>query len=230
MHTWASAATHVGRRPRNEDASYVDCDVGFFVVADGMGGHGGGDVAARLVVNSMATTFRTLRRDAAMKDRMSTVFEIANGAVKRQQAGALRDMGATAVALCVSRGTGMLAHVGDSRAYRLREGRIERLTRDHSYVEMMRAAGMAAPHHLAHIVTRALGRDDAAPELRAISVLPGDVYLLCSDGVSDVMPDPHLKLMLERIYHPANAADAIVERSISVGGHDNATAAVIRID
>lgn len=230
MHAWGAAASHIGRRRRNEDSSFVDCDSGLFVVADGMGGHGGGDVASRLIVNSMATTFRTLRRDSAMKARMQAVFEIANGAVKRQQRGPMRDMGATVVALCVSHGTGMLAHVGDSRGYRLREGRIERLTRDHSYVEMMRAAGMAAPHHLAHIVTRALGRDDATPDLRAVSALPGDVFLLCSDGVSDVVPDAHLQILLARTYHPASAAEAIVDRAIAVGGEDNATAVVIRID
>lgn len=230
MHAWGAAASHIGHRTRNEDASYVDCDSGFFVVADGMGGHSGGDVAARLIVNSMATTFRTLRRNSSMKERMGAVFDIANAAVRRKQRGALRDMGATVVAMCVQGGTGMLAHVGDSRAYRLRGGRIERLTRDHSYVEMMRAAGMAAPHHLAHIVTRAVGRTDATPELRAISALPGDVFLLCTDGVSDVVPDAHLRVLLDRAYHPCTTAESIVARAIAVGGHDNATAVVVRID
>lgn len=231
MHFWSACISLRGPRPRNEDAFYSDPDLGLFLVADGLGGHPGGQIASRTCVTALSAAFRGQEPTRPTGSRLASAVRIADAAIRRQQRGAFASMGTTLVGLALEHaGAGVVAHVGDSRAYRLRSGRLERLTRDHSYVERMRASGMAPSPGMSHIVTRAMGHGCATPELREVIARPGDVFLLCTDGVSDVLPAATMAAVMGRAYRPLAAAERIAEQALRSGSRDNATALVIRID
>ena len=233
MHPWSGIVSHVGARRRNEDA-WVDApELGLFAVADGMGGHAGGALASRLAAEALLTTFRSQRRDLgpeALGARLETGFRVAEVQVRRRRVAELARMGTTLAALALEAGVGVVAHVGDSRVYRCRGGVVEALTRDHSYVEQMRAAGMAPARHLRHLITRAVGSDRGPPELRRVDARAGDTFLLCTDGLSDVLGAGHIRRVLARTYAPERSAEALVHEALRRGTQDNVTALVVRID
>ena len=239
----AAARTHRGRRPNNEDAHVVDLDHRLFVVADGMGGYEGGEVASRLVVHTLHDFFLQNDLDGELtwpwgvdptrghvENLVAIGVRLANLEVIRRRRGRLRQMGSTVVAAALDGDRLVLAHVGDSRIYRLRDGSLERLTRDHSFVEQLRAMGVAEqPEGMGHIITKAIGFDgDAQPDVRVEMARRGDVILLCSDGVSDPVGDAALATLLEA-ESAAGAAEGIVEAAYEAGGTDNITALVVRV-
>ncbi len=240
----AAARTHRGRRPNNEDAHVVDLDRQLFVVADGMGGYEGGEVASRLVVHTVHDFFVLDETDEErtwpfgvdsargfVENQLACAIRLANLEVVARRRGRLAKMGSTVVALAIDGDRAVLAHVGDSRIYRLRRGNLEQLTRDHSFYAQLEAMGVVErPEGLGHVITRAIGfGDDAAPDLRVEPLAPGDVFLLCSDGLSEPLDAGAIASMLAQ-GDPGEAAEGLVRAAYDAGGTDNITAVVVRCD
>lgn len=226
---WAVLSDTGLRRPRNEDRWIADPAVGV-VVADGMGGHAAGDVAAEAAARATFADLPGLREPGARD-----LVRRANAAVAR--AGAERGverLGSTFVALAVHHNHVVIVHVGDSRAYRLRDGELEQLTRDHSVRAELEAAGVpleaaTQAHVRLDAVTSYLGHvTEPVPPFRVatFSVMAGDRFLLCSDGVhGSVGPDVILRALGTATCR--GACHALIEAANAAGGSDNATAAVI---
>lgn len=228
------ASSDTGRRSNNEDAWVASPELGFYAVADGMGGYEGGEVASRMAVETLLAYFERLGADGidlendedGARDQMRMAIRMADRAVQRAAVGDLRQMGTTLVCMLVRGSRALLAHVGDSRIYRAREGELALLTRDHSLVAEMEAAGLSAGAHLSHVITQALGQGPAArPDLRVVDVLPGDRFLLCTDGLTDVMS---LGEIADGLSRRRGVARALVDAAYDLGSMDNITALVVR--
>jgi PPM family protein phosphatase len=249
---WA-ACSHPGiRRLINEDSYCTRPDLGLFVVADGMGGHVAGEIASRIVVQAIERFVEDTREADATStwphdfdlslsldgNRLKGAFHIANQLLAREVAGShdLRGMATTASAVLVNAGAAALAHVGDSRIYRLRSGDIERMTVDHSWVEDQVRAGLlsaneARQHPWRNVVTRALsGGEDPLIDLRTIDLAPSDRLLLCSDGLSSMVTDARIAAILAAHDEPAKACEALIAEANEAGGPDNVTTLVLHID
>lgn len=249
----AHGATHPGRqRSENEDAFGVFAEERFFIVADGVGGHHAGEVASRMTVDGLARFFRTFHADPRQKwpypiDRdlslggnlLKVGIRVANDEV-RAAAGEdntrLR-MASTVVALTIGDRQMAVAHLGDARAYRLRRGFLSRLTRDHSVIEeMMALQPQLKPEDLAgfahrNVITRSVGsKPDVEPEVRTLEVERGDVYLLCTDGLSAPLDDETIARMLIAHPEPSLACQQLIDAANAAGGPDNVTAVVVRVD
>jgi PPM family protein phosphatase len=237
MHLDVAALTDRGRRRRrNEDAVLCAFGSRLFAVADGMGGHAGGEVASTLAIATLAAS---LHRPPAASPRhaLAAAFADANHAVYERSLGEpqLRGMGTTLTALLLAAdGTGWLAHIGDSRGYRLRRGRLRRLTRDHTWVQEQVEAGRLPPHAadrhpMSNIITRALGIEpDAEPELRRTGVRAGDGVLLCTDGLIAVVDEAEIAAAMAASTSAETCVRDLVELANARGGPDNVTAIVIR--
>lgn len=238
--------THVGRRSHNEDAWMARADLGLFVVADGLGGYEGGEVASRCVVDTFSGFRERLAEDpeatwphdlrpelSREEDLLLNCTVLAQRAVLARRVGHLREMGSTVVALAFGERGAAVAHVGDSRLYRLREGRLEALTRDHSVLEELRAAGGEVPSRrespYGHLITRALGTENAEPTVRALEVRVGDVYLLCSDGLYEPLGPERMAARLGQPGRALDVAERLVHEAYVAGGTDNITAIVVRV-
>ena len=244
MTTELFAAVDPGRaRSNNEDSVAIDASVSLAVLADGMGGYNAGEVAS-----NMATTFiraelgRWLREassqasDAEVRRAMDICVDNANRAIfnaansNPQYAG----MGTTLV-VAVFRDTRlMLGHVGDSRCYRLRAGRLQQITRDHSLLQEQIDAGLITPEQAAfsvnkNLVTRAVGVEDTVLlETHQHDVLPDDLYLLCSDGLSDMLPDAGIGQLLMSNETLEGRSRALIAAANDAGGKDNISVIVVR--
>ena len=247
--SWAARSDPGRRRPTNEDSYCARADLGLFIVADGMGGHVGGEVASRLAVDELerfvdATTgidagdTWPIPIDLAVGrngNRLQAGLDLANRCIADRVEGSLdlRGMATTAVALLVSEDVAALAHVGDSRAYRLRANQLTRLTRDHSWVEEQMRAGMLSPtaaraHPWRNIVTRALsGADDLRIDLSEFRLEPGDELLLCSDGLSSVVADDEIGVVLGAPGTLDGMCGELIRRANDAGGPDNVTVLVL---
>ena len=233
IHFSHGAATSVGRvRQVNED-SYLAVPP-LFVVADGMGGHGSGDLASRIAIEDMSACveLRPLFAEAVL-----TALEHANRHItERDEA---NRMGTTATGLAALETAGgdhlMVFNVGDSRVYRLSGGRLEQLTVDHSEVQELVLAGVitkeqARTHPRRNVVTRALGSDAGMmPDHWLLPAIGGDRYLVCSDGLFSELPDEVI-LPLLAAGTPQQAADALVSAANDAGGRDNVTVVVVDIE
>jgi serine/threonine protein phosphatase PrpC len=236
----AVGRTHPGRRrARNEDAYAVDACLGLLVVADGMGGHAAGDVASQLAVDTMIETFNdpfdpwsphTPRPARAAGAVLVAAVQRANTRVYTtgQTMEELEGMGTTLVAALAFRGCLAVAHVGDSRAYLLRERWLARLTEDHTVAnarrhDMHRFAGYG------HALTRSVGASDAIEvEMRYLTPRAGDVLLLCSDGLTNVVADEDIAAVLLANGDLDSAAEHLIRRANDNGGPDNITVALQR--
>lgn len=246
----AGGATDVGqRRTHNEDAVLVRDDLDLYLVADGAGGHNAGEVASHLCARSMANYFGATIRSTHQSPEFNR-FGMPNGA-RRLSAAVLkanrdiveisrsskahRGMGTTLVAACFSPRSGLLhvAHVGDSRCYRLRAGHLELLTKDHSLLtdvleqrpELEDAVLSQLPKN---VVTRALGMDETLRvSMRSFTLVEGDRYLLCSDGLSGPVPMPDLARALGSEATPEQLALRLIELANEAGGPDNIAALVL---
>ncbi|WP_224365969.1 PP2C family protein-serine/threonine phosphatase [Hyalangium versicolor] len=245
MRIESAGQTHVGRRAHNEDAYVIRTDLGLYVVADGLGGQAGGEVASRCVVDAFSEYGERLVRDpdatwpiqlnpqhSREENLLTACTALAQRELISRRVGYLRDMGSTVVALAVGEKGGAVAHVGDSRLYRLRGGELEAVTQDHSVTEELRAAGLAPPPRgqsaFGHIITRALGTDRAEPTVQRLELRPGDVYLLCSDGLYEPLGPEGIITGLSR---PSltDACNTLVTSAFDAGGRDNITAVVVRL-
>ena len=246
MKSQAFGLTDIGkRRDSNEDNFVVDTPTGLFAVADGMGGHAAGEVAAQLAIDTLSEAFMGDERPVTELDSngagehlseavLRANRKIFDTVVTRQE---YRGMGTTVVSVVLTDGDYIIGHVGDSRAYLLRGETIERLTSDHSYVNEQVKLGLlteedADRHPMRNIVTRALGnRLDISVDLRHETPRVGDVVLLCSDGLNSMLSDIEIQKNLElHRDDPESACRALIEAANSRGGEDNVTVIVIRFD
>jgi len=250
----AEGASHIGRvRKRNEDSFAVHAELGLVVVADGMGGHPGGDVASRTATHE-AGIFLQERlplaagarpdKDLALAELGQTMEAVATAAHAAVRAHGKTDpvlarMGTTFTAMVVDLQTGIfgIGHVGDSRAYRLRDGDLLQLTRDDTWVQERVenedfTPEQARRHPFAHLVTQALGLDDA-PEPHVVTgeVAEGDTYLLCTDGLVGMLDDEAVGEHLTEGAGdpPGTIAQRLVDAANESGGRDNITVVVLRI-
>jgi protein phosphatase len=223
------ARTDVGRvREGNEDAYTAEDPL--YAVADGMGGHQGGEVASKLALE-------TLARAADGRSDLAEVVRDANRTVysRAAQDPGLAGMGTTLTAVLVQDDRLHLAHVGDSRLYLLRDGSLDRVTRDHTVVERMVEEGRmtsedAKIHPQRSILTRALGvEEDVQVDEADIDVRPGDRVLLCSDGLTGMVEDDDIGRILQEHPDPQEASDALVAAANQAGGQDNITAVVLDV-
>jgi protein phosphatase len=233
----AAAGTHVGRRRRiNEDRFAVAPELGLYLVADGMGGHTAGQVASELAAEASLRAIRTLQ-DASVSPAEKLRFAVAsaNRAIfeAARERPELAGMGTTLVAMLATEDRVALAHVGDSRAYLVRGGRIRQLTDDHSVVgELLRrreiSAEAAREHPHRHVLTRALGvRPGVEPDLAELSPAAGDVFTLCSDGLTTHVRDEEIAKSMDEA-DPQAAVDGLIELANARGGEDNITLVLLR--
>lgn len=245
----AFGLTDVGRkRKHNEDAYLLDAERGLFVVADGMGGHAAGEVASHLTVESIQEfisgteddhdntwPFGYNNRYSVDGNRLSTAVERANEKVMRAVVNRpeLKGMGTTVVAALFDEKRVTLVHVGDSRAYLLRDSELRRLTDDHSWVQEQVNAGIlseeeARSHPLKNVVTRALGGGaHVAVDLIEIPIGEGDRYLLCSDGLTGMVSDEEILDALTSPRTPEQIVRGLVDLANERGGVDNITAILV---
>jgi PPM family protein phosphatase len=226
------ARSDVGRiREVNEDSYLMEDPI--FVIADGMGGHIAGDVASSTAVDVIADV--TKNADARDPNSLGSIVRRANEAIwkKAQADPSLRGMGTTCTLLMVQDSTAHLAHVGDSRAYLLRDRELSQLTEDHTLVGRMVQDGRLTPeeaqrHPHRNVITRALGIDsDVQVDVLTFDLIPGDRLLLCSDGLSSMVDAEAIRQTLAHEGDPQRAADALVDLANSAGGEDNITAVVV---
>ncbi|MHB8801005.1 MAG: Stp1/IreP family PP2C-type Ser/Thr phosphatase [Thermoanaerobaculia bacterium] len=247
----AFGLTDVGRkRKHNEDAYLLDAERGLFVVADGMGGHAAGEVASRLTVESIQEfiagteddhdntwPFGYNNRYSVDGNRLSTAVERANEKVMRAVVNRpeLKGMGTTVVAALFDEKRATLVHVGDSRAYLLRDAELRRLTDDHSWVQEQVNAGIlseeeARSHPLKNVVTRALGGGaHVAVDLIEIPVGDGDRFLLCSDGLTGMVSDEELTEALSSSRSLEQIVRGLIDLANERGGVDNITAITVEV-
>jgi protein phosphatase len=239
----AAGATDVGRvRKGNEDSFFVDDRRGVFLVADGMGGHAAGEIASALASRAVGGTLvrgvdEELEADL-LADAMKRSLHAAHEAIlaHTQQHPSTEGMGTTLTALVVcSDGTYRLGHVGDSRMYLWRGGELRQITRDHTWVQREVDEGRlteqgARRHRLSHILTRALGADSADnPDISGGSFAPGDLILLCSDGLTGMLTDKMIAKILEEDAPLRDLASRLIAEANARGGRDNITAVLVRI-
>jgi serine/threonine protein phosphatase PrpC len=227
-------ATDTGRqRSANEDSVFVRAPL--FVIADGMGGAQAGEVASKTSVESFDRPLPEGPPERTLKE----TIEAANREIHRRarQDKSLAGMGTTTTAAIVDERAEEVAigHVGDSRAYRLRRGKLERLTRDHSLVEEMRRKGQlteaqAEDHPQRSIITRALGPEpEVEVDLQTVPAQAGDVFLICSDGLTTMLDDEHIERLLTRATSMASAVRALVDEANRAGGRDNISVVAFKL-
>lgn len=240
--------THVGQvRQANEDFLLVDPDLGLYIVCDGCGGHAGGSIASRTAALAVERSLQAGRSvidafqdtpasragvvrlvEDAIQDASREIFKLASGDTKNA------GMATTLTLLLTLGDKGLMGHVGDSRLYLFRDGQIHRLSEDHTYVNELIRRGKATPEEAAaspygHVIMRALGPESTQVDTLLFDILPGDVFLLCSDGlirhVEDeempaILADPRTEMLPQQLVELANAR----------GAEDNVTTIVVRVE
>ncbi|MBC8063425.1 MAG: serine/threonine-protein phosphatase [Chlorobia bacterium] len=207
-----------------------------FLVCDGMGGHAAGQIASELTAKTFIDVYlnhpssdSTVAMSGAVAAANRYVLDVARAVPSR------RGMGTTLSALILLQDKAYTVQVGDSRVYRLRAGELAMLTQDHTYVEESIRMGIMTPeealtHQYKHVLTRAVGTEDAVnPDVEAHDLEPGDLYLLCSDGLLNHVPDEQIADVM-RNYNPSEIAWKLVGMALLGGGSDNTTVMVVRVD
>jgi len=230
------------QRTYNDDSIAVSEKWGVVVLADGMGGHQAGDVAARMVTDTVLSELahsasRHIEKSQAQR-AMSDAVRKANRAIHERAKTNKRfnGMGATLVALRFLPGLATVGHVGDARLYLLRDERLEQLTLDHSLLQEQVSGGLisgedAKVSHNRNFVTRALGvEEDIEPEVGTLQPRPGDLFLLCSDGLNDMVDNADIELVLNALKGNIGlAARQLVMIANDHGGHDNVSVILVKV-
>jgi serine/threonine protein phosphatase PrpC len=252
------ALTHVGRRDSNQDAFLASAELGVFAVADGMGGYAGGEIASQLAIEALSELVSRQRKDDDAtwpyaldrsldlgENMLCAATRLAHSRIAERRRGKLAQMGSTVAMLLAHQGCAVIGHVGDSRVYRLRDGALEQLTRDHSVYQEMLDNGFDLPaledFPYRNMITRALGAQPT-PDLSTHALRDGDLFLLCSDGLSG--PVPHARMIeilgsflgwprcdqsAEHAREQAlwRAGWALVHEALERGGTDNVTVVLV---
>jgi protein phosphatase len=234
----AAAASHVGKvRSNNQDSGYAGASL--FLVADGMGGHAGGDVASAIATNRIKEIDHDYPTAEDAQVALQSALLAANGLLAETvfEHPELTGMGTTVSALLRVDGKVALAHIGDSRIYLLRDGRLKQITIDHTFVQRLVDTGRiteeeALTHPRRSVLMRVLGDVDSSPEIDTwtLDTLPGDRWLICSDGLSGVVKPELIEGILANVDSPKAAADRLVRASLDAGAPDNVTVVVVDID
>jgi protein phosphatase len=249
----SAVASHPGlRREENEDSYCVRPDLGLYIVADGMGGHAAGEVASRLAIDTIEafideTKTSDVQRtwpfpyDPALShdgNRLKAAMRLANrriaSAVERDPS--LKGMATTAASLLIGPEGVTVAHVGDSRVYRSRNGALQQVTDDHSWVgEQVRAGSLteadAKQHPWRNVVTRALaGGEDPEVDVAEVQAERGDVLMICSDGLSGVVSNDACQAIIAAASSLEEACEHLIHAANAAGGPDNITVALLTID
>jgi serine/threonine protein phosphatase PrpC len=227
---WAAVTDQGHVRSNNEDSHFASDQV--LVVADGMGGMAAGDLASRIAIEAMVSLDSQIPTEHQM-DALHRALEIANGRIAETVATdpTLAGMGTTLTAVLFNGERAAMAHVGDSRAYLLRDGRLNQLTKDDTYVQMLVDQGLikpeeAAAHPRRAVVTRVLQGEPVTPAYVIVEPQRGDRWLLCSDGLTGVVPDAVLEEELRTIADPKSCAERLIDLALRGGGPDNITVIV----
>ncbi|HEX7663969.1 MAG TPA: Stp1/IreP family PP2C-type Ser/Thr phosphatase [Polyangiaceae bacterium] len=240
------------QREHNEDSFVVLKEYDLFVVADGMGGHRAGDVASKLATETISEFFKSTANDdvtwpfhfdtnlSEEENRLLTGIRVANRQIfeRSTRSREYHGMGTTVVGAMFSpsKGRMFIGHVGDSRAYRVRAGKIEQLTRDHSLIndyllampDLTEEQRSELPKN---VITRALGmQDQVVVDLQHDDPLPGDCYILCSDGLSGMIQDDEIQSIVSGSANIVDACRELIAKANEHGGEDNITAVVIKIE
>ena len=247
------AITDVGRKRKgNEDSLFVNPDQHLFVVADGMGGHAAGEIASKIAVDAINEFVLLTGGDEEITwpfgldenmsydgNRLKTAIRYANRKVLEatKEKSEYEGMATTVAAVLVDGDTANLGHVGDSRVYLVRDGKISQLTADHSWVNEQIQSGVisadqARTHPLRNVVTRALGgKPDLQVDMKVHKIQKGDILLLCSDGLTTMIPDEDIgRVVQESEGDVEKAAKALVATANARGGEDNITVVLMRFD
>jgi len=247
------AVTDVGRKRKgNEDSLFVNAEQNLFVVADGMGGHAAGEVASKVAVDAINEFVCLTGGDEEITwpfgldetisydgNRLKTAIRHANRKVLEatREKTEYEGMATTVAAVLVDGDCANLGHVGDSRVYLVRDGRISQLTSDHSWVNEQIQSGVISPdqartHPLRNVVTRALGgKPDLQVDMQVHDIESGDILLLCSDGLTTMIPDEDIaRVVAEADGDVEKAARALVASANAKGGEDNITVVLLRFD
>jgi len=245
-----AARTDPGKmRANNEDAVFCDAGLGLAILADGMGGYNAGEVASSMATTLLAASLGRVMSEVAAQPPGDTglrsihlqLWELIDETNTEIYCAAQSDfrcfgMGTTLVVAWFYDNCLTVAHIGDSRLYRLRGDGLEQITRDHSLLQEQLDSGMISPaqaraFHARNLVTRAVGVEPGVePEIQGIEVLVDDVFLLCSDGLSDMVDDGEIARMLREYGDdPAIAADRLVEMANDNGGRDNVSVVVVKV-
>jgi len=253
MRITSCGMTDVGvKRTNNEDNYLINDELNLFVVCDGMGGHVGGEFASAIAVNTVEEVLTSIELQPdgesfdpdeydspveLMREKLRYSIRLAGKRIfeKATEETEYKGMGTTCLALMVDNGNAFIAHVGDSRGYLVRGGRIEQITEDHSLVNERLRAGLitedeAKNHKLKNIITRSLGfMDDVEIDLQVRAIRRGDLFVLCSDGLSNLVETGEIgEISLD--HGPQKASRTLIEMACERGGDDNITVVVVRID
>ncbi|NJL61772.1 MAG: serine/threonine-protein phosphatase [Methylacidiphilales bacterium] len=226
-------------RFNNQDAFYTDPEGRFFIVADGMGGHAGGEEASRIATQEIQAYLGTnwdstipsqkLLEEALLKANEAIIFD-------QQSHPERSDMGTTAVVVVFRGDSPFCAHVGDSRLYRWRDSQLEQITEDHTWVARALKVGDISPdeariHPFRHVLSRCLGREDLQHiEVQPLNIQEGDRLLLCSDGLTEELVDEKIAIHMQDASMLDKASIALIEDAKEHGGHDNITVVLVAID
>jgi protein phosphatase len=251
MRIEVSGQTHVGmKRNHNEDNLLLLPEERLFVVADGMGGHSSGEIASKIAVDQMAEFFRMTSQDHEItwpykmdktrnydENRLATGIKLANVRIYQKASSdqKYKGMGTTIVSVYFANDHQVLVgHVGDSRVYFLRDGVLKQITEDHSLLNDYLKAKKLTPEEIEafphkNVIVRALGmKDTVTVDLNTIEPKPNDVYLLCSDGLSGMVPDEQIRDILLRQHDLHKAAAMLIDAANANGGNDNVTCVLAR--
>jgi protein phosphatase len=233
----SAAVSHVGKiRANNQDSGYAGSQL--FVVADGMGGHAGGDVASAIAIKRVIEVDKPFTSPHDAEFALQSALLAANALLAETvfEHPELTGMGTTVSAILRVDDKIVLAHIGDSRVYRYRDGKLEQISADHTFVQRLVDSGRITPEEAAvhprrSVLMRVLGDIDASPEIdtAVLDTQPGDRWLLCSDGLSSYVSDDKIRATLRAIGDPEAAANRLVKESLDQGAPDNVTVVVVDI-
>jgi protein phosphatase len=226
-------------RSVNQDAYYIDPEGRFFIVADGMGGHAGGQEASQIATETVqAYLNESWTADASSEEMLRDALLKANQMIlqDQQQHPERADMGTTIVVVIFRNDEPWCAHIGDSRLYRFRGAKLDQITEDHTWVARAMRVGEISPdqarvHPWRHVLAQCLGREDLQQiDVQPLQVQAGDRLLLCSDGLTEELSDQLITSRLKSIRGCDRAATALVEDAKSHGGRDNITVVLVLLD
>lgn len=239
------------KRKQNEDSYFIDPSTNLFVVADGMGGHAAGEVASRIAVNAIRDFIQEANQNEngendsgdppklGAAENLMAAIQLANDRILRDMEENLKHlgMGTTVVALWMVNNRAFIGHVGDSRAYLVRNGKIRQLTSDHTLVNEQVRRGIltsseARQHPSRNILTRAVGsHGQVVVDINEEDLQNDDYLLLCSDGLYSMVEDPRiLKIVTQNFSNPGKASESLIQAANEQGGEDNITVILLKIN
>ncbi len=235
-----SGKTDIGlKRKNNEDSMIINPDLGFCLVADGMGGAAAGDLASQIFALTSNSTFADYKGQSEKEtiEKIQKSFYLSNQKILEhvEENPLHKGMGCTAELLAFFNEGFVIGHIGDSRTYRFSSGKLEQLTIDHSFVQDQLDHGLITPeearnHHLRNLILRAVGiKENISLDLLRGKVSPGDLFLLCSDGLTDMVEDLRIEEILAKEDAIAYKNEQLIETAKSSGGKDNITVVLARI-